>query len=256
MEKAGYFIERTIAGENVSFEWMFKDSEERNIPCEVRLNLVSAFGKSLIRGSIIDITERKQATEKLEQQKNYYQSLIENQNDGIVLLNAENSITYYSASATRISGFSFNEAQEKVMFEQVHPDDLRNISALFQSVMNHPGIPYTAHFRFLHKQGHYYWAEGTLTNMLHDENIKGIIANYRNIDERKEGEQKLLHQQSFYSSLIENQNDGIALIDLDGKITYQSESASHISGFSFEEIKGKTMLILRIYKVFLSCFKR
>ncbi len=53
------YIDRALAGEHPTFEWMHKDSIGREIPCEVRFSRLPAEDHQLIRVSITDITERK-----------------------------------------------------------------------------------------------------------------------------------------------------------------------------------------------------
>ncbi len=53
------FIERALSGEHPTFEWMHRDSEGREFPCEVRFSHMPADDRALIRVSITDITERK-----------------------------------------------------------------------------------------------------------------------------------------------------------------------------------------------------
>ena len=52
-------IDRALAGEAPSFEWLHRDALGHDIPCEVRLVRLPSSGRRLIRGSITDITERK-----------------------------------------------------------------------------------------------------------------------------------------------------------------------------------------------------
>jgi len=53
------YIERALNGEHLAFEWMHQDSSGNEIPCEVRLSRLPAGNKQLVRGSIMDISERK-----------------------------------------------------------------------------------------------------------------------------------------------------------------------------------------------------
>ena len=53
------FLDRALAGEAPSFEWLHRDALGHDVPCEVRLVRLPSSGKRLIRGSITDITERK-----------------------------------------------------------------------------------------------------------------------------------------------------------------------------------------------------
>jgi diguanylate cyclase (GGDEF)-like protein/PAS domain S-box-containing protein len=55
------YVDEALAGGTPVFEWMHRDSDGDNIPCEVRFVRLPSSSGSLIRASIIDITERKRA---------------------------------------------------------------------------------------------------------------------------------------------------------------------------------------------------
>lgn len=59
-ELAGDLIERTLAGATPVIEWTFVDAEGNEIPTEVRLVRLPSANHKLVRGSITDISERKQ----------------------------------------------------------------------------------------------------------------------------------------------------------------------------------------------------
>jgi diguanylate cyclase (GGDEF)-like protein/PAS domain S-box-containing protein len=54
-------LDRALAGDAPCFEWMHRDAQGHDIPCEVRLVRLPSSGRRLIRGSITDITERKRS---------------------------------------------------------------------------------------------------------------------------------------------------------------------------------------------------
>ncbi len=54
-------IGMTMKGKAPVFEWLHVDSTGKLIPCEIRLVRLPSLSKNLIRGSVIDITERKKA---------------------------------------------------------------------------------------------------------------------------------------------------------------------------------------------------
>lgn len=66
MEAARAVIQRAIDGQTPVFEWMHRHSSGRLVPCEVRLVRLPAEGRVLLRGSVIDNTERKRR-EKVQQ---------------------------------------------------------------------------------------------------------------------------------------------------------------------------------------------
>ena len=57
-ESARHLIEQTLAGGAPHFEWVHKHKDGHLIPCEVRLVRLPAEGRDLVRGSILDNTER------------------------------------------------------------------------------------------------------------------------------------------------------------------------------------------------------
>ncbi len=65
-ESSAEKINQAIEGRKPSFEWTHKDSKGNLIPCEVWLARLPSENEILIRGSIIDITERKKAAEEIK----------------------------------------------------------------------------------------------------------------------------------------------------------------------------------------------
>jgi PAS domain S-box-containing protein len=66
-----------------------------------------------------------------------------------------------------------------------------------------------------------------------------IIANSRDITDRKINEEKLKIQEEKYRNIITNMNLGLLEVDLEEKIEYCNQNFLDISGYTFEEIKGK-----------------
>jgi len=53
------YIDRALHGGQPVFEWLHRDAEGKEIPCEVRFMRLPSSGKQLVRASIIDIAARK-----------------------------------------------------------------------------------------------------------------------------------------------------------------------------------------------------
>ncbi len=58
-DAAAELINRTLAGETPTLEWVLVHASGREVLCEVRITYLPTGGKRLIRGSAIDITERR-----------------------------------------------------------------------------------------------------------------------------------------------------------------------------------------------------
>jgi len=74
-EKAAEVIGRALAGETPVFEWVHRDATGRDIPCEVRLLRLDIDGRILIRGSVLDISERKRAEAQIQRLTRTYELL-------------------------------------------------------------------------------------------------------------------------------------------------------------------------------------
>ncbi len=185
-----------------------------------------------------DVTDRNEALDKLKASEIRFRSLIENSAEGIALTDEFSNIIYRSPASEKITGIIATENS----VNRTHPDDLEMIKEKLVETKNNPGIPIPFQGRFLHAKGHYFWLEGTLTNLFHVKGVEAIVANYRDITERKEAEKNLILSEKRFRALTENISDAIVMNDAESKIIYQSPSVEKILGYSIEERAGKKVL--------------
>jgi PAS domain S-box-containing protein len=62
---AGEMLARAIAGESLVFEWVHCNKQGEPIPCEVRLVRMPFANRILVRGSVVDISERRKLEEEM-----------------------------------------------------------------------------------------------------------------------------------------------------------------------------------------------
>ncbi len=73
------FVDKALAGEHPNFEWLHKDSDGNEIPCEVRFSRLPAEKRRLIRVSISDIADRKRNETLAYAQNKILEMIAENQ---------------------------------------------------------------------------------------------------------------------------------------------------------------------------------
>jgi len=151
----------------------------------------------------IDITKEKIAEENLARSEARFRALTENNFDAIVLGEAPHDVTYATPSLGRMLGYSQDELRANNVIN-FHPDDRPAIERVYNDARMRPGVPLPAVARVQHRDGHYIWAEGVITNMLDNESVRGIVANYRDVTERKEAE---IHEARMTRDLVQRNKD-------------------------------------------------
>lgn len=184
-----------------------------------------------------DITERKEASEKLRASEVRFRSLIENSAEGIALTDEFTNIIYRSPGSEKITGIAPMENS----VNRTHPDDLEMIKGKLDECKNNPGLPIHFQGRFMHAKGHYYWMEGTLTNLLHVKGVEAIVANYRDITLRKEAEEKIIASEEHYRMLVNQLADGLFISTAEGKFTEVNIAGCKMMGYTLEEFRGMSI---------------
>lgn len=139
----------------------------------------------------VDITERKKAEQSRMKAEMRYRALVENSSEGITLMDEHFRVVYRSPSNARITGWTEQELAVKKSLEDVHPDDREVLVQALQTAVSDLSKPMAFQFRARHKQGHFMWLEGIMTNMLKDESVGAIVLNFRDITERKTSEAQI-----------------------------------------------------------------
>ncbi|MEO6454505.1 MAG: ATP-binding protein [Ginsengibacter sp.] len=130
--------------------------------------------------------ERQSFVAELIRKEKYYRALVENGADAIVIINIEGKLSYVSPSIKRVLGYSEKDAIKLDLYEITHPDDRAIVSKKMAECLAKPGVSLNGQVcRRKHKNGNWIWLEETLTNMLHDPYVNGIVKNFHDISELK-----------------------------------------------------------------------
>ncbi len=138
---------------------------------------------------IEDITERVMAQEELMQKEKRYRALVENGAEVVTIFSKEGWTLYSSPSGEKLSGYSEKEIKSINLGSLVHPDDTKAFQQQLQTAIQNPKQPILGDpVRLINKAGEWRWAEYTITNLLEDPNVNGIVGNFRDVSEKKEAE--------------------------------------------------------------------
>lgn len=184
-----------------------------------------------------DVSKRKEAEEKLAASEEHFRTLIENSYDVINLVDASLKVIYRSPSAERVTGLTDEDIIGNSIYRSVHPDETEIVTALIKEIFANPGKPIPCKIRSRHKNGHYLWFEGNITNLLHNKNVNAVLVNFRDVTESVLAEEKLASSENRFRALVEKNKDVIMLLDESFKVLYRSPSATTVNGWTDEDAK-------------------
>lgn len=155
----------------------------------------------------------KEAEIRLEQSEKRFRAIIERSTDMKMLITPEFKKLYCSPSITHILGYSQEEYLDIPAFSLVHKEDTQLVRDNLENLAGVPEKSVHIQFRMLHKNGHYTWCEGTVTNLTHEPAINAFVANFRDINEKKVAEQDREFDRTNTKALINNTGDLMWSVD-------------------------------------------
>ena len=170
--------------------------------------------------------EREGFLIQLQRSERKFRRLIENGADAMVVLLADGTPSYVAPSVKRVLGYSEKEALKLNIYEIIHKDNRECVLEKLKECLANPQKPFDGiSIRVMHKDRSWRWLEITITNFLHDSDIEGIIADFRDVTQRKLAEKAIKESEVKYRSFFENSMDGILLTDPAGRIFAANTSA-------------------------------
>lgn len=160
--------------------------------------------------------------------------LLKNSNDIIVLVNEKGEQFFISNVVADITGYSIEELKGSIL-DVIHPDDKELIAQHWDRVIADKSRSDTIQYRHKHKEKGYVWFEVVAQNYLDNPSINAVIANVRDISERKKNETLLQESEQKLSKIIEQISDALVIIDSEGVITVWNSGAEVLTGLSSQE---------------------
>jgi diguanylate cyclase (GGDEF)-like protein/PAS domain S-box-containing protein len=90
-----------------------------------------------------------------------------------------------------------------------------------------------------HRDGSWRYMEETITSLLTEPNVNGVVLNARCVTQRKKAEQELQESEVRFRSIVERTTDGVFMADLDTNTVLESNAAlQSMLGYTSEELVG------------------
>lgn len=169
--------------------------------------------------------ELERANHQVQKSERRFRALIEHSSDAVLLFDASYRISYASPAVTVIEGHPAEHLAGRSIVEQAHPEDVSSLMESFRRLLETPGESVPLLWRRQHKDGHWLWLEGTATNLVDDPAVRAIVANYRDVTDRKRAEERA----TWLATFPEQNPNPIAEIDFArGVVHYINPAAERL----------------------------
>ncbi len=228
-----YHTKRLSEGHDApnSYEFTFLARDEVRKRVHVFIQIIPETEERVC--SLIDVTDRQQAEEKLRASEERYGLVVRGANDGIWDWNLQTDEVYYSPRYKAILGYEDHEFPNVAAswIDNVHPNDLDHTIGINTQCIEGKVDSFIVEYRMRHKDGSYRWILGRGASVK-DENgaVYRMAGTHTDITDRKKAEER-------YREIIENASDGIYQSTPEGSfITANTAMARHMGYDSAEEI--------------------
>jgi diguanylate cyclase (GGDEF)-like protein/PAS domain S-box-containing protein len=132
-------------------------------------------------------------TQDVRRSEARFRSLVQNSRDVVTVADRNGVVVYHSTPSAEPLGIAGGEQGDRLL-ESVHPDDAAFARGVFRDVVATPRGQRELEVRVRSADGSWRTVEATLTNLLDDPGVGGIVVNSRDISERRALEDQLRHQ--------------------------------------------------------------
>ncbi|AWA29916.1 hypothetical protein HYN48_07385 [Flavobacterium magnum] len=188
--------------------------------------------------------KHREAELLIERNERRFRALIEKSSDIKTLATRSGELLYGSPAFTKVLGYRPDEYLHTSLFDLIHPDDLPAFTEKCNKILEQPGASYLFLQRRRHREGHWLWCEGTVTNLLEEPGVMAMVSNFRNVTPAVEAREKHDFDNSNLDALINNTNDLMWSLDRDYRLITSNapfdELVKKVRGTAFE--RGENVL--------------
>jgi PAS domain S-box-containing protein len=187
----------------------------------------------------IDITERNQAEEELQESERKYRSLVNSIPDVTWTSNSLGETAFISPNVERIYGYTPEEivsAGEQLWFNRIHPEDIGRVRTAFDDLFQN-GKPLNIEYRIQRKDGTWIWLSDRSISAYSIDGTLWANGVFSDITERKRAEELILQNEEQHRAILQTAMDGFWVADVQGgRILEVNDTFCRMSGYSEEEL--------------------
>lgn len=218
-------IETRIRNKKGQYIWMETTAEYYKNPD----------GKNFVLTIARDISERREAAQKLIESKKKYKELANSLPEVIFEIDFNFKLVYTNAIASEIFGYTHEDFKKGLnakdfIREEDRDEVIRNLNLIFRGKTVDPGI-----MQFRKKDGTLFYGTINATPIYKDSKIVGMRSIIHDVTEMVKAEERIKESEEQFRTITEQSLMGISIIQ-DEKIKYINKTLADILGYSINEM--------------------
>ncbi len=195
-------------------------------------------GKAAGLVTLREITDRKRAEERLAASQERTRLLIENANEGILVIQ-DQVLKFANPKARELLGYTIQELVLKPLADVIHVEDRHVVVEQHLKRLSGEGVSHMSRFRIVDKDGDRKWVE-----------MNGVLFKWggrpadlcfvNDVTQQVLAEEALRQSEERFRNLVENTSDWVWEVDTSGIYTYVGPRVRNMLGYEPDEVLGKT----------------
>jgi PAS domain S-box-containing protein len=146
---------------------------------------------SRVSGTIQDITEKKQAEDALRESEERYRAVVENVQDGILIINNQYQVLFVNPMLCKISGYDEEDLLGKDFRQFIHQESMQPVLERYSRLVDGDDIQVPREVKFIRKDGEVRNVEVSTSILNPQAGQARILGRITDITERKQVEHQL-----------------------------------------------------------------
>jgi len=212
------------------------------------LNLWSKPSRFIVNGRtvgfqaiVVDITELKMMEKKLKETNRKLEMFLETAMEGITIVDSNDNLSFVNKAFAGMLGYEKEELLGANLRKLVDKEGFEKIRK--ETEARKKGVTSRYEIKLYCKNGDPRIVQVSASPFWDaDGNFAGTLAIIMDVTERKKMEEKLRESEEKFRGMAERSFDAIAIVNLEGNITYASPSVGKVLGYPQNEVVGKSFL--------------
>ncbi|MHA1484456.1 MAG: PAS domain S-box protein [Candidatus Thorarchaeota archaeon] len=209
------------------------------VPIEVFADMVHHRGK--LKAYVVyatDMTRRAQIEDKIREKGTFFKTAVENSRAGTIQAGPAFKLEYVNDRLCHMLGRTRSELLGHDFREFLHPDSVNLVVERYVKRQRGEPVPSVYEFKVLRKDGMSRDVEISSTTMMGQDGKRKTIAQLLDITDEVESKQALEESERRYRDLVETMDDGLAMDNENGVITYINDALCKMLDYTRDEVIG------------------